>query len=159
VFAGVLLCVLAAIEVARRFSFTRPGRLYAALVAVLLVAWVVSPDSLLSLSIVPRFFAAVALAFGPIFVANLIFAERFRNVGSSVVAFGANLLGAMVGGVLEYGALVVGYRALLVVVAGLYLLAFVYRPAERKTAENGAMPSARRVLGARASARAPSGTS
>jgi SAM-dependent methyltransferase len=159
VFAGVLLCVLAAIEVARRFSFTHPGRLYAALVAVLLVAWVVSPDSLLSLSIVPRFFAAVALAFGPIFVANLIFAERFRNVGSSVVAFGANLLGAMVGGVVEYGALVVGYRALLVVVAGLYLLAFVYRPAERKTAENGAMPSARSVLGARASARAPSGTS
>jgi hypothetical protein len=47
-----------------------------------------------------------------------------------VVAFGANLLGAMVGGLLEYGALVVGYRALLLVVAGLYGLAFAFRPRE-----------------------------
>ena len=46
-------------------------------------------------------------------------------MGSSVVAFGANLLGAMVGGVLEYSALLFGYRALLVVVGGLYALAFV----------------------------------
>jgi hypothetical protein len=47
-----------------------------------------------------------------------------------VVAFGANLLGAMVGGLLEYGALVVGYRGLLLAVAGLYSLAFVFRPRE-----------------------------
>jgi hypothetical protein len=36
----------------------------------------------------------------------------------------------MVGGLLEYGALVVGYRGLLLVVAGLYSLAFVFRPRE-----------------------------
>jgi hypothetical protein len=60
-----------------------------------------------------------------VFVANLIFAERFRGVGSSTVAFGANLLGAMLGGVLEYLAIATGYRMLLVVVALLYGLAFV----------------------------------
>jgi hypothetical protein len=128
VFAGILLTVLAAIEIARRFSFRSPGRLYVALGAGLTLAWVVSPEHLLSLSVVPRFLAATGVAFAPVFVANLIFAERFRGVGSSVVAFGANLLGAMVGGLLEYGALVVGYRALLLVVAGLYSLAFVFRP-------------------------------
>jgi SAM-dependent methyltransferase len=158
VFGGVLLSVLLAIEVARRFRFGRPGRLYAALVAVLAVAWVVSPESLLSLSSVPRFLAAVGIAFGPIFVANLIFAERFRDVGSSVVAFGANLLGAMVGGLLEYGALVVGYRALLLVVAGLYVLAFVSRPAESPTAGNGRAAPAPRPLRLRLAARAPSGS-
>jgi hypothetical protein len=130
VFAGILVTVLAAIEVARRFSFKSPGRLYVALAAGLMLAWVVSPELLLSLSVVPRFLAATAIAFTPVFVANLIFAERFKGVGSSVVAFGANLLGAMVGGLLEYGALVVGYRALLLVVAGLYSLAFVFRPRE-----------------------------
>ena len=158
VFGGVLLSVLAAIEVARRFRFAHPGRLYAALVAVLLVAWVVSPESLLSLSIAPRFFTAVAIAFGPIFVANLIFADRFRQVGSSTVAFGANLLGAMVGGLLEYGALVVGYRALLLVVAGLYLLAFVSRPKGAVKAGNGEMPSARGLSLSRLSREVPSGT-
>jgi hypothetical protein len=46
-------------------------------------------------------------------------------VGASTVAFGANLLGAMLGGVLEYTAIVFGYRNLLIVVALLYALAFV----------------------------------
>jgi hypothetical protein len=65
------------------------------------------------------------LAFVPIFIANLVFAQRFKAVGSSNVAFGANLLGAMVGGVLEYSSLVIGYRALLPVIAGLYVIALV----------------------------------
>jgi hypothetical protein len=159
VFGGVLLSVLAAIEVARRFHLAHPSRLYALLVAVLLVAWTVSPASLLSLSILPRFLAAVAIAFGPIFVANLIFAQRFRDVGSSVVAFGANLLGAMVGGVLEYAGLVVGYRALLLVVAALYLLAFVSRPRAGVKAGNGEIPRARPLLRSRVPAPAETGTS
>ena len=86
-------------------------------------------SSLLTLSPVPRFIAAVALAFAPIFLANLIFAQRFQDVGSSTTAFAANLLGAIVGGGLEYTALVTGYRFLLVVVAILYGLALGARPA------------------------------
>jgi hypothetical protein len=85
----------------------------------------VPPESLLGLDFLPRFIAAVTLAFAPVFVANLVFADRFRDVGSSTVAFGTNLLGAIVGGVLEYGALVIGYRALLIVAAGLYGLALL----------------------------------
>ncbi len=57
---------------------------------------------MLELATVPRFAVAVVVWFTPIFIANLVFAERFRNVEASNVAFGANLLGAMVGGVLEY---------------------------------------------------------
>jgi len=59
-----------------------------------------------------------------IFLANLVFARRFRDVASSNLAFGANLLGAMVGGTLEYAALITGYRALLILVAMLYAAAF-----------------------------------
>jgi SAM-dependent methyltransferase len=142
VFAGILLSVLAAIEVARRFSLAHPSRLYVVLAAACTLAWFVSPEWLLSLSIVPRFVAATGIAFAPIFVANLIFAQRFKAVGSSVVAFGANLLGAMIGGLLEYGALVVGYRSLLLVVAGLYTLAFVFRPRESAEARNGEITTA-----------------
>jgi hypothetical protein len=125
VFAGVLLSVLAAIEVARRITLERPARLYAVLVVALVVAYVVPADALLELDVVPRFAVAVSLAFAPIFLANLVFAQRFKDVGESTAAFGANLLGAMFGGLLEYGALVTGYRALLLVVMALYGLAFV----------------------------------
>ena len=73
----------------------------------------------------PRFVAGVTIAFLPIFVANLIFAVRFKGVGESTTAFGANLLGAMVGGALEYLALILGFNALLVVVAVCYTLALL----------------------------------
>jgi hypothetical protein len=125
VFAGVLLSVLAAVEVARRLRLPRPQVLYGALLAALVLAWVIPPAALLSLPVPPRFLAGVAIAFAPIFLANLVFAQRFRNVGASTVAFGANLLGAMVGGALEYLALIAGYRFLLILVAALYGLAFL----------------------------------
>jgi hypothetical protein len=126
VFAGILLSVLAAVEVTRRVRFPDPSRLYAALFAALIGAWVVPAHTLLRLAFVPRFAAATAIGFAPVFLANLVFADRFRYVGESGVAFGANLLGAMVGGLLEYASLMIGYRMLLVAVAVLYSLAFVF---------------------------------
>jgi hypothetical protein len=126
VFAGILLSVLAAVELARRVRLPSPLLLYGALLLVLVAAWAVPQASLLSLSPPLRFVGASAVAFTPIFLANLVFAQRFKQVGSSTVAFAANLLGAMVGGVLEYLALLAGYRFLLVLVAVLYGLAFLF---------------------------------
>ena len=138
VFGGILLAVLAAVQVARRFRLSQPRWLYAALFVALAIAWAVPPDSLLQLSWTARLVAAIVLAFFPIFLANLIFAQRFAGVGSSTVAFGANLLGAMTGGLLEYLSLVTGYRALLPLAAVLYALAFVCR---RFADESGAESS------------------
>ncbi len=130
VFAGILVAVYLAVEVARRVRLPNGAVLFGALGVSLLVAWLVDPRTLLGLPVVPRFASATLLAFCPVFVANLIFAQRFKSVGSSSVALGANVLGAMVGGVLEYAALVTGYRNLLIVVAMLYGLAYVLRPRE-----------------------------
>jgi spermine/spermidine synthase len=149
VFTGVLLSVYAAVEVARHVRLPSPTVLYGLLLAALVVAWAVPQSSLLGLSPVLRFFAATALAFAPIFLANLVFAQRFRDVGSSAVAFGANLLGAMVGGLLEYASLIVGYRALLLVAAALYGLAFLLGRRH--------VVAPRRMNGPRSSARSPRG--
>jgi spermidine synthase len=125
VFTGVLMSVYLAVEVARRVRLPRPVLLYSALLAALAIAYAVPQHALLALPAGPRFIVAVLLAFTPIFLANLVFAQRFAGVSASATAFGANLLGAMVGGLLEYGALMVGYRSLLVVTAVLYGLAFL----------------------------------
>jgi hypothetical protein len=125
VFAGVLVAVLLAVEVARRVRLPEPKYMYGALGLALLLGWAVPPSALLGLAPALRFAAATSIAFAPIFLANLVFAERFARVSASTVAFGANLLGAMVGGLVEYGALLVGYRALLIVAAVLYGLAFL----------------------------------
>jgi hypothetical protein len=136
VFFGILLAVYAAIETAKRFTLRRPAVVYAALIVWLAVAWVVQPSQLLALDAPLRLAAAIALSFGPIFLANVIFADRFRSVATSTVAFGTNLLGAMLGGILEYGSLVIGYRDLLIVVALLYGVAGVIELRER-TASSG----------------------
>jgi SAM-dependent methyltransferase len=133
VFAGVLAIVLLAIEVERRVHIGRPLLLFGLLFVGLLVAWLVPTDALLGFSVVPRFLLATTLAFFPIFIANLIFAERFRDTADPTAAFGANLLGAMLGGTLEYLSLLVGFRALLFVVAALYLVAYLTRPRTGQT--------------------------
>jgi len=102
-----------------------PALMKAHLFVSLAVAWAVPIHVLLDLATAPRFAAGVVLGFTPVFLGNLIFANRFKDVGSSTIAFGTNLLGAIVGGILEYGALIVGYRSLLVGVAALYALALV----------------------------------
>jgi hypothetical protein len=127
VFAGVLVAVLAAVEVSRRVVVRQPRWLYLGLLATLIAAWAVPTSALLGLPSAARFTTAILLAFAPVFLANLVFAQRFRNTGDSALAFGANLLGAMVGGVLEYTSLIFGYRWLLVLVAALYGLAFLMR--------------------------------
>ncbi|MEX0626004.1 MAG: spermidine synthase [Chloroflexota bacterium] len=124
VFGGVLVSVLAAIEATRRVRILRPGVLYVALLAALLIAWLLPAPALLHLDFWPRLLVAASVAFLPIFLANLVFAGRFRDVGDTTGAFGANLLGAMAGGLIEYVALVTGYQALLLVVAALYGLAW-----------------------------------
>ncbi len=125
VFAAVLLTVWLAIETASRVKLPPPAVLYVALFASLVLTWVVPQESLLGLPQVARFLAGGALAFAPVFLANLIFSQRFKDVATSGDAFAANLLGAMVGGTLEYIALITGYRFLLIVVGVLYALAFI----------------------------------
>jgi hypothetical protein len=132
VFAGVLVAVYAAVELSRRVLIRRQVPLYLALLAALAIAWLIPDDKLLPFAAVPRFVLAVLLSFTPVFLANLVFAQRFRLASDSTVGFGANLVGAMFGGVLEYTSLIFGYQWLLVLVAALYGLAFLTSPDTRR---------------------------
>ena len=128
VFAGVLLAVLAAVEVTKRRTTPPLPIMYAILLGGLALAWVIPSSWLLSLPIGPRALAAITIAFLPIFAANVIFAKRFAETADPTLAFAANLLGAMVGGCLEYLALLFGYHALLILAGVLYVGAYLIRP-------------------------------
>ena len=58
----------------------------------------------------------------------MAFAKRFAETADSQEAFAVNLLGAIVGGCLEYAALLTGYDNLLAVTAFIYLVAFALLP-------------------------------
>jgi spermidine synthase len=128
VFAGVLLVVLAAVEVTRRVRTPSLPVVFGAIAISLLAAYLVPPELLLPLPVPLRLVSAVLLAFLPIFLANVAFAKRFAGSDNSQAAFGLNLLGAIVGGCLEYAALLTGYRNLLILVGVMYLLAFLLTP-------------------------------
>ena len=108
----------------------RPSRpvAFGFLALTLLVAWLVPTSWLLSMPIGLRVIAAVVIAFGPVFASNIVFATRFDSTADPTSAFAANLLGAMVGGCLEYLALIVGYPALLLLAGLLYIGAFALGP-------------------------------
>lgn len=120
VFAGVLLVVLLAVETTRRWRLPALRVLYGMLAGALLLAAVVPPTLLLQLPVPLRAAAAIVLAFLPVYVANLIFSTRFAQTTDPTAAFGANLLGAMVGGCLEYATLIMGYQSLLILAGVLY---------------------------------------
>ncbi len=125
VFGGVMLAVLLAVVVSKRVRIGNLVLLYGLLAASILISWFIPRSSLLGLPFVPRLVAAVVLAFAPIFIANLVFAQRFRDTSDALTAFSANLIGAMVGGLFEYTSMVLGYRNLLLVALGAYGLAFL----------------------------------
>ena len=97
------------------------------------VCYFIEPDWLLDAAVLPRLIVAILLAFVPIYLANVAFSKRFGASDDSRSAFGLNLLGAMLGGCLEYLALLTGYRNLLLLVAALYLVAFLLKPKDALT--------------------------
>ncbi|HEX7347777.1 MAG TPA: hypothetical protein VF253_13370, partial [Candidatus Limnocylindrales bacterium] len=124
VFFAVLASVLLAILVNQRISFRSPTLLYAGLFGSIALAFVLRPDTLLVDPPWMRYVVASVLAFAPIFFANLVFSYSFRDTKTADMAFASNLLGAVVGGAVEYVALITGYAWLLLVVAMLYVTAW-----------------------------------
>jgi hypothetical protein len=134
-FFAILASVLLAILVNARLRIRRAGVLYGLLFVALAVAYVLPPESLLIDPPWLRYLLAGVVAFAPVFLANLVFTYSFRDTGTADMAFASNLLGAMAGRAMEYVALLTGYRFRLVVVAALYLLAWLFATRWRRLAD------------------------
>jgi hypothetical protein len=124
VFFAILSSVLLAVFVSARLPAKPPVALFGLLLLSLLGAYLLPADTLLAIRDTPvRYGLASAIAFLPVFVANLVFAGAFRLTGRAAdVAFASNLLGAMAGGMLEYTALALGYRHLLLLALAFYAI-------------------------------------
>ena len=122
VFFGILASVLAAAQVADRFAGPRWLPVCAALlVASSALPLFLSPGGLLGFDMAMRLLLACLLMFTPVFLANLVFGILFRDREDAELYFGWNLLGGVLGGVLEYVSMVTGYQALSALVAVLYV--------------------------------------
>jgi len=126
VFFGILLMVLVAIWLSSRFRFSKTWILYAILFATIAGNFFIPLKSLLFENLVLRYMVATLFLFSPIFIANLIYSSAFRDFSQANIAFGANLLGTIVGGASEYLSLYTGCQGLALLAGLFYVAAFLF---------------------------------
>jgi hypothetical protein len=95
---------------------------YAGIFVTIAIAFVLPLQALFFESAVARALAATALLGAPVFFAGVVFVRSFALAGFQGDALGSNLLGALVGGLLESLSFWTGLRSLLVVAFVLYAL-------------------------------------
>ena len=127
VFFAILASVLVAVRVNTMFRIRRIWIFYVFLFGMLGMNLVVRPETLLFANVFARYAVASALIFAPVFLANVIFSNSFRETETADVAFASNLLGIMAGGMLEYLSMLFGYHALLWFVIAFYAVALLLR--------------------------------
>jgi hypothetical protein len=123
----VFCAVLAMILVANLFVLTvRPESVkpfYVGLILSLIVGAIVPMDAFLGLSRSLQITGSCLFAFTPIFFAGIVFAASFSHATDADRAFGANIAGAMFGGLSEYSSMLLGFQYLVLLAVVFYALA------------------------------------
>jgi hypothetical protein len=125
VFASILTVIGGANLVAGRLDDRAIPTLFAALFAALGVAYLVPAHSLLWMSAPAQWAVGAVLVGLPILFAALAFAVMLRGQQNATRGLGFNLLGAIVGGILEYAVMLTGVKALYLIAAAGYLCALL----------------------------------
>lgn len=115
VFLGNLL-VLRGVHLSKRASYT-------ALFVLLLLGFLLPLRWILVFPFAVRLIVAALWLAAPILFTSLIFSEAFERSGDAAAAFGANLLGVVIGGILEYSSMVMGLNALYLIALAIYAIA------------------------------------
>jgi SAM-dependent methyltransferase len=134
VVVGVLAMVMAANLISaqmRRFSLWSYAPLFAALVFLLLVP----RGEVLQFPRCARLAWALLVVPLPVLFAGIIFSLTFRDAPHASSAFGANLIGAMIGGLAEYLGMALGYHRLSLLIVVAYLASLAVLTSRRKLAE------------------------
>lgn len=122
VISALLIALLVAnIVVERRRSISPVLALVGLLAGLLFAYWF--PFSAIRLPAATVGFISVIVFSIPVVFAGILFSSVFRTAESPSAALGANILGAVVGGLLENLSLILGMRALLLVAIAVYCFA------------------------------------
>jgi hypothetical protein len=126
----VILGVLIMVLLANFFAWRLKGfslLLYVPLIGSVCFLYFFPHSVVLSWSSYARFLYSVLLIPLPIFFAGFIFSLSLRTSEDPSFAFGSNLIGAMVGGFVEYLGMITGTKTLLLIVLVLYLASLAIR--------------------------------
>jgi hypothetical protein len=136
VIGSILAMILLANLYVEKVGRIHPRLLYLLLIVSIFLNWWLGPEVYLSLSRVPAVVLSSLSLSLPLFFAGIIFAASFKATQDVSGMFAYNLLGAIMGGLLEYVSMATGFRFLFLVAIGLYCISFLgWKPSEVRTAE------------------------
>ena len=131
VFATILIAILAANSLVARGLIAGKTLPAVGLFFSLILLFIIPGSFFLHHSLLAGKIAACILWGLPIFCAALLFANMMNRATDAPVALGANLMGAVTGGFIEYISMVSGFSALILVAIAIYATAlFMDRVAE-----------------------------
>jgi spermidine synthase len=125
VIAGLLSLIVAAnllVEFKPRFPINIA---YAGIFVSLAASYCIPLQKFFLASLWVKILTATLVLCLPVFFAGIVFIRSFATEGFRGEALGSNLLGAMIGGMLESASLWTGIRSLLIIAALLYLASWV----------------------------------
>lgn len=126
VFAAILVMSLAGNLYAGKVNPRRLEPYYIGLFIALAIGLAVPPGAFLGLDPTVQVLGVCALVFAPIAFAGVIFATSFRRTAQPDRMFGANVAGALVGGLAENTSVLLGFGLLLCVAVGFYALSAAF---------------------------------
>lgn len=126
--SGVLVMALVANWLAYKFPKIRIGPVYWGLILILLALYFVDLAQFAFLPYTAKVLVVGSLTTLPMLFSGIIFVRSFAQVEGKDEALGANMAGSLVGALLQSVTFVVGIKALLLIVAGLYLLSMFTLP-------------------------------
>ncbi len=127
IITGLLVFILLANLVIARIRGIPGWMAYAGLFGSLGISYLVPASALMRESVVGTGLLTIVVYCTPVFFAGLIFGSSFKTIGFRAEAFGSNLLGSLVGGLLESLSFWTGIKSLVLLGALLYLLSQVTR--------------------------------
>jgi len=142
IISGILAMVLLANLITARFPTLPSWPIYSGLGATCVLLYFID---IAGLGFLPYAFKALVvggLTSLPMLFGGIIFIRSFTAAKRKDQALGANLIGSLVGGLLQSITFVTGIRALLLIVSGLYLAALWTRPKPTVILESTRIPAA-----------------
>lgn len=127
IISGILIMVLLANAIAALWPKLPTAPVYAGLCASCVVLYMVDISRFAFLPFITKAVIVGAVTAVPMLFSGIVFIRSFARVESKAEALGANLIGALVGALLQSITFVTGIKALLLIVTGLYVLAMLTR--------------------------------
>lgn len=128
IISGVLIMVLLANWVAYKFPGIKISFVYLALIGITLTLYFVDLAQFAFLPYATKIIVVGSLTTLPMLFSGIIFISSFAKVERKDEALGSNMVGSLVGALLQAVTYLIGIKALLLIVAAFYALSFLALP-------------------------------